>query len=820
MLPIQKHLACNGNSSAGNNVMDVSTSASGGAYATPESFVGCGTALDTSPAVASLDSPALQQTKSEIRSLAAEIAQLASAALDPGEFYRGFLPRLCAAMGAKAAAVWRMGGNDSGLQLVAGHSLPNALLDTTYHSLRESAPHAPNAIESATFEFRPMEQATSQATPPSPSHERILRCVIAEGQPILVPPGSVKVEADRPHNPLSDALIIIPVRIQEEVEFLLEVIQRPSGGPAAQRGYLRFVAQMADLMADYLRRQQLRELTLDRNRLNRIEGWLTAIAGASGGAECQALGADALRDLFAADRVVVISNSRRCKVTALSGARSFDPRSEIVLAAEALLRRLLSSGKLFQSVQADRPSEWLPQRLLASNRRTGAAGKSVASSANERLAESSIANELETPTGQTTATGERALQEQAAVDAFCHGLACRQAVVLPLDGYGVQWAILAYAEESGEPLLDITASDGDQSLRLARSIGGLMVDHSATTGVVGWLATVLLGQRWAGRLVGTNATGGLDPRAQKAQERRRLAMLWLMRLALVGLLVVIACFPVSQQVAATAILQPRNKQMYYAPAAAIVTQVMADEGEAVRAGTPLLRLTSHELATQVESLQIELAKTQGDVEEKTSRLNRGDNLSPLQRDQLEFNLRELDTTLRSLQLQLSDAQQREQELSISARADGIIATWDLKNRLLNHPVQAGQLLASTFDPDDQWRLLLSIPDHRAGLVSDALDSSAQGAVKVHFSLASHPDRVLEAFAVGMAPQVTVHGSDPNSSAARVVKTEALMQDAAALPLKKDGAIARASIDCGRVPLCWLVFRDAAWAISSRIRMLW
>ncbi|MCA9158015.1 MAG: efflux RND transporter periplasmic adaptor subunit, partial [Planctomycetales bacterium] len=735
---------------------------------------------------------------------------------DPGEFYHGFLPRLCAAMGAKAAAVWRMAGSDSGLQLVAGHSLPSALLDTTHQAMHESELQSTHATESVTAEFSSMEQATLA----SPSHERILRCVVAEGQPILVPPGSVKIEADRPHNPLSEALIIIPVRIQEEVEFLLEVIQRPSGGPAAQRGYLRFVAQMADLMADYLRRQQLREFQSDRDRLRRIEGWLTALAGASGTAQCQALGADALRDLFAADRVVVISNSLRCKVTALSGARNFDPRSEIILAAEALLRKLLSNGQLFQAARDDRPGGWLPQRLLASNRRTGATGKPVASSVDERLTESSKAHGVGTPTDHSPSSREHALQEQAAVDAFCHGLACRQAVVLPLDGYGGQWAILAYAEESSEPPLDIAAFDGNQSLRLARSIGGLMVNHHATAGVVGWLATVVLGRRSSGSLTKFAARYGIDQRAQKAQESRRLAMLWLMRLALAGLLVAIACFPVSQQVTATAILQPRNKQMYYAPAAAIVTQVMADEGEVVQVGTPLMRLTSHELTTQVESLQIELEKTQGDMEEKTSRLNRGDNLSPLQRDQLEFNLRELDTTLHSLQLQLSDAQQREQELSISARADGTIATWDLKNRLLNHPVQAGQLLASTFDPDDQWSLLLSIPDHRAGLVSDALENSAQGAVKVHFSLASHPDQVLQAFAVNMAPQVTVHGSDPNAATARVVKTEALMQDAAVLPLKKDGAIARASIDCGRVPLCWLIFRDAAWAMSSRIRMLW
>ncbi|MEO8269697.1 MAG: hypothetical protein ABI557_08255 [Aureliella sp.] len=795
--------------------MEVSTSASGGEYATPEAFVGISAALDASvpnvsPAVAALDSTSLQQTKSEIRSLAAEIAQLAGAALDPAEFYQGFLPRLCAAMGAKAAAVWRMGDNESGLQLVAGHSLPIALLDMAHHTVRESTQHHGDINEAATDEFRLAREATLQPTRPAPSHERILRCVIAEGQPILVPPGSVKVEAERPHNPLNDALIVVPVRIEDDVEFLLEVVQRPSGGPAAQRGYLRFVAQMADLMADYLRRQQLRTFKSDRTRLRRIEGWLTAIAGASSGVQRRALGADAVRDLFAADRVVLISNERRCKVTALSGTRSFDPRSEIILAAEALQRTLLRSGQIFYSDPADRPDEWLPLRLLASNRRTEASGKSLASSAQD----------LETSASVGAVAGKSSPPEQAAVDAFCHGLACRQALVLPLDEFGATWAILAYADEPVAPALDMERNDGNHSLRLARSIGGLMVDRNTTTGAVRWLATVVLGQLWLGSLPKFGAASGLAPIARKAQASRRSAMLWLMRLALVGLIVAIACFPVSQQVAATAILQPCSKQMYYAPAGAIVTQVMVDEGETIHAGAPLLRLTSHELATQVESLQIELTKTQAEVEEKTSRLNRGENLSPLQRDQLEFNLRELDTTLRSLQLQLRDAMEREQELSISSRADGTVATWEIKNRLLNHPVQAGQLLASTFDPNDQWRLLLSIPDHRAGLVSAALDASAQGAVKVHFSLASHPDRVLEAVAVDMAPQVTVQSSDPNSTAMRVVKTQALIKDMASLPLKKDGAIARAAIDCGRVPLCWLIFRDAAWAISSRFRMLW
>jgi len=41
-----------------------------------------------------------------------------------------------------------------------------------------------------------------------------------------------------------------------------------------------------------------------------------------------------------------------------------------------------------------------------------------------------------------------------------------------------------------------------------------------------------------------------------------------------------------------------------------------------------------------------------------------------------------------------------------------------------------------------------------------------------------------------------------------------------LPLKKEGAIARVKIDCGRVPAIWLVVRDAYWACMSRLKMIW
>ena len=54
-----------------------------------------------SSGVASLDPPLLQQTKSEIRSLASEIARLAHSTIEPSDFYSGFLPRLITAWALK-----------------------------------------------------------------------------------------------------------------------------------------------------------------------------------------------------------------------------------------------------------------------------------------------------------------------------------------------------------------------------------------------------------------------------------------------------------------------------------------------------------------------------------------------------------------------------------------------------------------------------------------------------------------------------------------------------------------------------------------------
>ena len=175
-----------------------------------------GSLPEFSPGIASLDSPQVQQTKVEIRSLVAEIADLANRRIEPNEFYRGMLPRVCSAMGATGACVWSSTAEPE-FSIIAQHAFPPSLIANDIH--------------------------------PSHPHRRILECVFSEGQPVLVPPRSISLEVERPTNPLDEALLVVPIRMDEKIDYLLEVAQKPGGGPVAQRGYLRFVAQMADLLA-------------------------------------------------------------------------------------------------------------------------------------------------------------------------------------------------------------------------------------------------------------------------------------------------------------------------------------------------------------------------------------------------------------------------------------------------------------------------------------------------------------------------------------------------------------------------------------------
>ena len=78
---------------------------------------------------------------------------------------------------------------------------------------------------------------------------------------MLVPPHSGFGEDDEAGNPTDFLLVIGPLRTDLEMVGLVEIFQRSEAAPNVQQGYLRFLLQMCELAADFLKSHQLRHFS-------------------------------------------------------------------------------------------------------------------------------------------------------------------------------------------------------------------------------------------------------------------------------------------------------------------------------------------------------------------------------------------------------------------------------------------------------------------------------------------------------------------------------------------------------------------------------
>ncbi len=694
--------------------------------------------------VAALDSPLLQQTKSEIRSLAGEIARLAQADISPAEFYAGFLARLTTAMGASGGAIWNCQPAESPAQLLitvllAQHQLPTNLVI---------------------------------ADQPTEAHRHILASVLAEGQPVLVPPSNVKLETDRPSNPLNEALIIVPVRVQDALEFVVEIVQRPTGGPAAQRGYLRFVAQMSDLLADYLRQNRLRELACGQQFTGLLERSLCRVASAQSTAAQRQAAIDGLQQLLKSEHAILVAHHphslHKTKVVAIAGTGAFDPRSELVTKLARFTAQL--AGDAFDNV------ETMNMNFVASP---------------YRPAHRSTQEQM--PTASTL---------QAHTDELCGLLGCQRLLALPLGHNRLFSALFSFADVNDSEVPHLPA-ERSTLLRLARSLGTLLEPQAIQSPWLVWLG----------------AGGRSSLKNSGPSVHQRLRSVWLPRVAIVAALGLLAAVPVPQKIGAEATLKPNQSQFYYAPAAATVASVWVRDGDEVLAGQPLLTLESSELNFQLLRLATERTQQQATIGQLRGTLGKGGRLAPAEKSDLEFKLHSYEQELAAIESELSLRKADRERLTIRARDSGRVSAWGLENRLLGRPVVADDMLVSTYQPQSDWHFEIEVPEGRVGIVSQSLERN-EAAVPVALVLISNPDRVLRGELKSLGAQTTtLVQSTQNNSTERSVQARVTI-DSSLLPLRKYGAAARATIDCGQVPLVWLVIRDAYCQLSSRIQMLW
>ena len=259
-----------------------------------------------------VDAQLIEQTKRQIQSLVAEIAQLTKQNVAPAEFYGEFLGRVVSALAAIGGAVWTT-GEDGRLTLQYQINLQQTNL---------------------------REDEEKQAR-----HGRLLYKAMASGEGVLVPPHSGFGDEDEAANPTDFLLVIGPLRTDLEMVGLIEIFQRSEAAPNVQQGYLRFLLQMCELAGDFLKSHQLRHYS-DRQVLwARLEDFTRSVHASLEPIQTAYTIANEGRRLIECDRVsVAIRRGNHCTIEAVSGQDVFDKRSNTVRLLGRLATAVVATG--------------------------------------------------------------------------------------------------------------------------------------------------------------------------------------------------------------------------------------------------------------------------------------------------------------------------------------------------------------------------------------------------------------------------------------------------------------------------------------------
>lgn len=661
----------------------------------------------------------VQQTKHQIRGLVHEIAQLAQSDCSVEDFHEGFLQRVTSALASVGGATWRIDEE--------GHARLQYQINLTQTRLDESE-----------------ENQTR--------HNLLLRKITANGDSVLVAPQSGAADDEEAANPTDFLLVVGVIKVEQKVDTIVEVFQRAAGGPTTQRGYLRFLVQMCDLAADFLKDRQLRQLSDQQSLWNHVEQFVQRVHGSLDPRDVAFTLANEGRRLTQADRVsVAVRRAGRYRIEAVSGLDSIEQRSAEVRAMTRLASAVAAVGEPLWYRGED---DDLPPQI-----------ESVLHSFLDKSHAKSLAvvplvarhEEDDVPSRTRTA---------------------------PLGALIVERLADNRVSESFEQRVDVVARHG------ARALGNA-TNH----------ASLFLLPLW--RVLG---------KSRVIVAARNLPKTLLIVLAICLAVVALFVTPADFELSSGGTLLPQSRREVYAPIDGVLMEVTVpdDPTAIVEPGDLLARLENNELAEQIAILEGRKKETQKQIAAVNQMLLSDElRMTPIDEYRLDGQLKQLRATEQSIEDQLELQRKRQSELRITSPARGQVVTWQVRESLLRRPVNRGQRLMTVADPAGQWELELHVPERRIGHLVEAAGDSDDD-LSVTFVLATHPGEEFQGRVTEIARTAEVRGEDGNSVLVRV----ALDKDE--LPDLRAGSKVTAKIHCGTRSLGYVIFQDLIETAQTKV----
>src|SRR5260370_650418 len=184
-----------------------------------------------------------------------------------------------------------------------------------------------------------------------PAHGEMLDAVVQAGVGRIVMPHAGTGGGLSP-NPTEFLLLICPIVVGRDggIHGALEVFQRPGAAPSSQQGYLRVLAALCDLAADFHSQRRVRVLQERAAKSQLLDQFSLAVHASLDLAATACAIANEGRRLIECDRLsVAVRRGGSFRLLAVSGLETLDRRANLVGRLEELTSAVVATGEPFWS---------------------------------------------------------------------------------------------------------------------------------------------------------------------------------------------------------------------------------------------------------------------------------------------------------------------------------------------------------------------------------------------------------------------------------------------------------------------------------------
>ena len=605
------------------------------------------------------------------------------------------------------------------------------------------------------------------------AHGRLVQTLIGNPTGLLVPPRAGlagpdgKPAADNP----SDLLVVSsPIDRAGSRAGLIEVFHHPNA-PDVERGYLKFLEQVSAVAGGYLERRQLVTLDSQQAALAQVDRFSRAVHESLDPVATAFVLANEARRIIGCDRVsVLVKRRRKLRLEAVSGQESIERRATAVQAIEALVRVVAKAG---DPLWHPDPAKELPPQIE----------EELEHYIDESHATALAIIPLEKPRPTPVV-------KPGGVDAVAvaKAEAAPRQVPEPIGALVAEWFSSSTFDGGKRARVELVAEHGRVALSNALVHTGLPF-----YGVLNLL-----------------------DKSKVLTTARNLPRTVLAGLATLAGILALIFIPADLRLEGKGSLEPVHRRDVFAEIQGVVERLEPglEHGAEVKEGQLLATLRNTDLEVALTDVLGRKASSEEQLVATRRALLEDSKISADEKTRMAGRAAQLQREIESLEEQRKLYETKKKDLLVRSPIDGVIVTWQVRDRLILRPVEQGQVLMSVADKTGPWELEVHMPDDRLGHINRAAMAAKQAGreLEVDYILATDPGTRHRGTVKEIHEQAEVRGEQGNTVLVRVTIDPSRHE-------KEElgaGASVTARINCGKRPLGYVWFHDVLSFIQSQI----